>query len=534
MHRKRHGARLAIGAAVIIAWLAGLGFLVRREYFRPPLERLAEAALRVNPGVVYYGVTQGDRRVGFASSSIDTTEASFTVTDYLVADIPVGGMARRTTARTSVILSRSLRLRSFDLNLDAEGAPVSVSGRVDGDSSLILAIRSGTERPDTQRVALTGPILLPTLVPLALALGEKPTVGKDYVLPVFDPASMAARDVTFAVRAESLFVVNDSSVFDSTTGRWRGARPDTIKAWQVMTVAGSEGRAGAPGATGFSGWIDEQGRILSTTTLGFGLERMPYEVAFNNWRLDSARAGPVDSTRDILETTAIGAGKAIASSRRGGAAALRVRLRNVDLRGFDLDGGRQRLTRDTLVVTREPRAAMIAAFSRPEYRNPEEGRQLDPANTRAEPLLQVADPRIARLAARLGKFNGYPSTGVRRIANWVHDSLQKRITFGVPSAVEVLQSRRGDCNEHAQLFVALARAAGIPSRVVAGLAYIDGKFYYHAWAEVRLAGWIAVDPTLGQFPADAGHIRFVIGGVGRQAELLRLMGSLQIDVLGTQ
>jgi hypothetical protein len=40
-----------------------------------------------------------------------------------------------------------------------------------------------------------------------------------------------------------------------------------------------------------------------------------------------------------------------------------------------------------------------------------------------------------------------------------------------------------------------------------------------------------VDPTFGQFPADASHLRFTVGGLGRQAELLRLMGALQIDVL---
>jgi hypothetical protein len=109
--------------------------------------------------------------------------------------------------------------------------------------------------------------------------------------------------------------------------------------------------------------------------------------------------------------------------------------------------------------------------------------------------------------------------------------LKKQITFGVPNALQVLQARSGDCNEHTQLFVALARAAGLPARIAAGLAYVDGKFFYHAWPEILLDDWVAVDPTFGQFPADAAHLRFVIGGVARQTELLRLMGNLKIDVL---
>ena len=106
-----------------------------------------------------------------------------------------------------------------------------------------------------------------------------------------------------------------------------------------------------------------------------------------------------------------------------------------------------------------------------------------------------------------------------------------RLTFGVPSALQVLNSRVGDCNEHTQLYVALARAANVPARVVSGLAYVDGKFYYHSWPEVLLQDWVAVDPTFGQFPADAAHLRFVIGGLTKQTEILRLIGNLRIDVL---
>src|SRR5204863_7954581 len=34
-------------------------------------------------------------------------------------------------------------------------------------------------------------------------------------------------------------------------------------------------------------------------------------------------------------------------------------------------------------------------------------------------------------------------------------------------------------------YVALARAAGLPARTAAGLVPVHGRFYYHAWAEVR-------------------------------------------------
>ena len=56
-----------------------------------------------------------------------------------------------------------------------------------------------------------------------------------------------------------------------------------------------------------------------------------------------------------------------------------------------------------------------------------------------------------------------------------------------------------------------ARAAGIPCRVEAGLAYLNGSFYYHAWNSVYLGKWITVDSVFNQFPADVGHIRLADG-----------------------
>ena len=40
-----------------------------------------------------------------------------------------------------------------------------------------------------------------------------------------------------------------------------------------------------------------------------------------------------------------------------------------------------------------------------------------------------------------------------------------------------------------------------------------------------------IDPTFGQYPADASHIRFVIGGLAQQIEIVRLIGNLGIEVL---
>ena len=112
--------------------------------------------------------------------------------------------------------------------------------------------------------------------------------------------------------------------------------------------------------------------------------------------------------------------------------------------------------------------------------------------------------------------------------------------MSLPSALEVLRTKVGDCNEHTALYVAMARSLGIPARIAVGLVYvrgITGAFYYHAWPEVYLDEgggrglWLPVDPTLNQFPADATHVRLARGGLDKQAAILPLIGRLKMTVL---
>jgi transglutaminase-like putative cysteine protease len=150
---------------------------------------------------------------------------------------------------------------------------------------------------------------------------------------------------------------------------------------------------------------------------------------------------------------------------------------------------------------------------------------------RATPLIQSTDPRIVAAAKRAVGDTADPVVAARRLTDWVYHRLRKRITLSVPNATQVLEGGEGDCNEHTVLYVALARAVGLPARTAVGLVHIRGRFYYHAWPEVWLGRWVAVDPTLGQFPADASHLRFIIGGLARQVELIRLIGRLRLEVL---
>ncbi len=525
MHRR------GVALVVVLLWLAGLGLLARRELMRGEPERLAQAALLVSPGAEFYAVTQRGQQIGFASSTVDTTTNGVSIYDLFVADIAADSAIHRTSARLLSKMSRTLRLQTFVFQYGALSTGIKATGTVNNDSSLTLVITAGGSRPDTQHVALTGPLLLPNAVPLALALAHSPKAGKRYTFNVFDPLSLKPGPITLRVLAESTLIVSDSAVMDTLRGRWVPAHLDTVTAWHIEPDSGSSS------AGMLSGWVDARGRMVRATEFGgFLLDRRAFEIAYKNWTLDRANGSRASTADDIQETTAIEASAPIKDKRA--VTVLRLRLRGVDLAGFpSLDGGRQTMEHDTLVIRREGETALL-----PRYQLPADGGFAQ--WTQPEPLVQSEDRTIREVSRRIqtardiGKSTRRvdldPRVVAERLNQWVFANLEKKVSLSVPSAIEVLRRHRGDCNEHTTLYIALARAAGLPARGAAGLVYVGGKFYYHAWPEVYLGTWVPVDPTFGQFPADASHIRFVSGGYVKQAELLKLVGNLQIDVLSSE
>ena len=148
-------------------------------------------------------------------------------------------------------------------------------------------------------------------------------------------------------------------------------------------------------------------------------------------------------------------------------------------------------------------------------------------------FVQVDHPRIKRTAADIVGHETDVWKKAMLIHSWVYENIAKNVVMSVPSALDVLESREGDCNEHTVLYTALARASGIPTRIAVGIVWSQDLkgFYYHAWPEVYAGRWIWVDPTLGQPIADATHIKLVSGGIQKWPELLGFLGKLKVEVI---
>jgi transglutaminase-like putative cysteine protease len=149
----------------------------------------------------------------------------------------------------------------------------------------------------------------------------------------------------------------------------------------------------------------------------------------------------------------------------------------------------------------------------------------------ATAMIQSDSPLIKETAQKIVGGVMTDSIKVTKILNWMYENISKRDSPYNTSALEVLQTKEGDCWEHSVLFCALARAEGIPARVCYGVVYNDGMFSYHAWNKVFVKGkWVAVDPVFYQFPCDATHIKLA-EGEGSYMLLMNIYGKLKIKVV---
>lgn len=147
---------------------------------------------------------------------------------------------------------------------------------------------------------------------------------------------------------------------------------------------------------------------------------------------------------------------------------------------------------------------------------PTEGSGLSPLAFLAETRLTRADAAIGALAARYGRQALGTTEGLLDLAEALRGAVvwEHGVTTVEHDAAEALALGRGVCQDHAHLFVATCRAAGVPARYVSGYFHTgESTVASHAWADAWLGpdrGWYSVDVTHGTV-AGPHHCRLAVG-----------------------
>jgi len=498
-----------ISLLVLLAWFGVMALLVNRSYLQAS-SNLATDLARYGSSATWRGVYYRGEKIGFTVSQTVPKGNGFDLEEDGRLQMALLGATTAASIRTTAHVDSGFTLRGFEFSLDPGTGPIEVIGTISGDPKtgadpkrvglrLTVKTASGTRTED--RVLDEAPALSLNLS-RRLANGGL-VAGARHHWTVFDPATLHNAPVTVDVGKRELIA--------------GPGRP--IPAFRVeMEFSGIRTTA----------WVTDTGDVVrEESPLGLITIRETPERA-------RAMAVPVKVQTDMYDAAAIvPTGKERIDEPRD-VRRLRIRLSGVDLltssSRADLDGASQ-------AATPEGTTAMIVEIRDPRGLKAE---RTDPAAKQylaPEPLIESDDPAIVAEAHAAVRGISDRRAQAEKLTRYVNGLLEKKPTVSIPSAKEVLRTKVGDCNEHTALFVAMARAVGLPARIAVGLVFVRGAFYYHAWPEVYIeegAGrglWLPVDPTLNEFPADATHVRLARGGLEKQTAILPLIGRLKMAVL---
>ncbi len=438
----------------------------------------------------WMNIYQEERKIGYSHRQFFKTLEGYRFSESVFMQINTMGMVQDIRLKTEGNLHHNLSLSSFNFELLSNLFRFKVRG-VLKDKTLTLFLRSATgseqkiDLPFKKEIHLSAGIL-------ELLSAENLKPGDSRTFHVFDPMTTTERPVKVLVVDEETISIME--------------RQEEAKKVSVDFM----------GASQFA-WIGKDGTVLREEgSLGIRLEQVTREEALQ-------RITVLPGT-DLVEFASIPVNKFIRNVEQLNE--LELKLEGIDVGILFLNGGRQSLQGNVLTIRRESISNLLSQSA--VQKNPEDSKTY----LKPTPLIQCDHPEIQAKAKEIVSPHDSDLVKASKLVKWVNENIEKRPVLSVPNALEVLHNRVGDCNEHAVLLTALARAAGIPAEVEAGLVYQRGRFYYHAWNVLYLGTWITADSVRGQFPADVTHIRLV-RGAERQIDLVRLIGKARIEILKT-
>ncbi|MDL2123635.1 MAG: transglutaminase-like domain-containing protein [Deltaproteobacteria bacterium] len=426
----------------------------------------------------WMNILQQDKKIGYSLRRFTSKENGFNLFEFTYMRVNTMGMVQDISIHTNAELHSDFSLSSFQFNLRSSMFNFKASGKVEGNKLIISEGEQKFEILLENNLYLTAGIL-----DAAWASGLEKNQTRTFF--VFDPASMGLRPVRITMHgSESMEVMGKKQNTDKVTVDFMG--------------------------TSMTAWIGEDGSVVAEEGfMGIKLIRVSKDEALKDLDL------PIE--QDVTELFSVVSDVPV--KQRDKINLLKLKISGID-DNLSLNGGRQSLVDGILTVNKEKIPEIVEI--------PEGGEK---RFLRPTPFVQSDHPEIKGKVSEIVLPDDTPFAKARKIMRWIYENIQKRPVLSVPNALETLRNRMGDCNEHAVLMAAMARAASIPAQIETGLVYMNGRFYYHAWNVLYLGDWLTVDALMGQMPADVTHIRFIRGEPDKQIDLIKVIGKVKINIL---
>lgn len=429
---------------------------------------------------IWAGLTLGDAKVGYAHTTVSAIGgARYEIVTESALLLRMLGFEKNIVFTTRDIVREDLTLDRFEAEFLMDGNRLTISGQADAGKLSVKLNNAGNEV--IRNLEYAGPLYPASATGFhALIQGVEP--GRSYRFTAFNPETL------------QIGIVEQRVEKYDPGDRFQG------NAYSISTrMEGQDGTL----------WLDREGRFILETALSGAMTAVPEGEPGAKAYLSAAK----QNQQDVI------VGLSLVKADRSIPHAARVGRMSIELEGIDLplpSGAGQRCARQQRIWRCDLDSEL-------------RGRLEGDSRVYLGSSLTVptGNAAIRRLASEVTAQTRTDEEKLHAILRWLDANIRKEAADGF-SALDVLSSRRGECQGHAYLYAALARASGIPTRVSNGLVYSEDHagFLYHTWAESLLGGeWRAVDPTFGQPVADATHIKIIEGeDYGDLAPLVDLIG----------
>ncbi|MBP6965016.1 MAG: transglutaminase domain-containing protein [Armatimonadetes bacterium] len=452
------------------------------------------------PSDTWLGIYRGESKIGYVQLLADKEtykeKPGYRCDSRIFTRILALGMMVEQELLTRIHLNEQFQPLAETFEMRSGGSVTKIEAAFEAERIVATVYSEGTKTnkiiPIPEGSTLVGDLMF-------LPATRRLEIGEKFAYEYFNPAALALEDVfTEVVRKETIEV--DGVSHEALLLR-------------NMTSLGE-----------MKCWLDEKGGVLKVSAiLGLNMIREPREKAL---KFDNSYLPP----EDLAVATSAPTDREIISPRY-------VRDMTIRLVG---------LADEKLAISDKRQQATYTPGEPPvgEFKIAATDFDLDKAPNRpikdrklaeylkATPYIQSGNEEIkAKAKAIVGdETNAYLAAGMIRA--WVNINMKSKADIGIMrSAVDVLHGKTGVCRDYAVLYAALARAAGIPTKMVSGLVYFEGRFYYHAWAESFVGEWVPLDATLTTDFVDATHIKLAEGEATSMFDMVKTMGALKAEVI---
>ena len=449
------------------------------------------------PYEMWMGTYVGEQKVGWMSLTIENSEyegvKGYKVTTVVNNHMTVLGADMTQLVLTTVYTDTKYAPLAEEFSMSSGGKTTTVKSKF-GKNSIECETAAGNKSiPIPDGVSLIAD-------PLFTTSDVFPEVGKEYDMHYFNPLTVALEDLKIKVDAREKLSVD-------------GKEYDTVKL-QNITPLGT-----------MMVWQECDGAVVQVKgIMGITMKRMS--------RKDATADTEVAGASDLADLTSAKSDKPIPDARS-------VKYLDAVLVGMDdtkmlINDSRQKAS-----LAKSEDCPACASFKVTASSFSPSGASKLPIKAPAlGEFLKATPPYIDSdadsITAKASEIVGSEKNAYlacSKIRAWIYGNLKVRADIGITrSGSDVLKSKVGVCRDYAILFASLARAAKIPSKVVSGLIYTDGAFYYHAWVECYVGKWVPFDATLASDFVDATHIKLAEGDATTMYSLAKVIGSLKVEV----